>query len=275
MPQLFHCNRFAAFEPLDESEAVAIEALANGQLIYYIQFNHAMFQSVIWRERMIMLIANSELQIVPPKIPYKKCLLEVIGKLEDSQLDFEMSADELECITELPMGWRLSELQGFTGYRSEPLPEINFEMIRLCWYMGAPDPIEANDCWFIHPSQHRPLTGPEWDAITAASGDKPLGAWLGRLASQAGPANAAEPPVLERREGNRAVVDLRPFGQFPALAIYPYPEPRKPSHLFNVNRDGSLKVAWELISNLNIGRITYGPGVVEDSTSVEESETVA
>lgn len=275
MPLLSQFKRFQVYEPLDDSEALELQIFTSdfGQYLYWLQFNHAMFQSVVWRERMIMLISNCELQIDPPKIPYKKCLLEVIGKLENTTLDFELSADELECITELPMGWRLSELYGMTGYRSEPLPEINLEAIRLCWYMGAPDPIEANDCWFIHPSQHRPLTGPEWDAITAASGDAALLAWLAAVDSRPDPPGAAERGKAERREGNSGVIDFRPLAAFPALSIYPYPEPRKPAPLFNVNPDGSLRVPWELISNRNQGRITHAnelQTIEDDSAGVFE-----
>lgn len=261
MPDLlFHCAHFAVYEPIDETEVRAIEYATteiDNAFLYYVQFNHAMFQSVIWRERMIMIASRKELQINPPNIPYKKCLLEVIGKLEQTELEFELTADELECIQELPNGWKLSELNGMTGYRSEPLPEINFEMIRLCWYLGAPSLIEAEQCMFIHPWKHRPLTGPEWNAIDAASGDKPLIAWLGRLASQPGGSNAAEGGIPERTEGIRVVVDLRPLAAFPTLSIYPYPEPRKPAHLFNVNLDGTTRVDWELISNRNLGRITH------------------
>lgn len=274
MPLLSQFKRFQVYEPLDDSEALELQTCGN--YVYWLQFNHAMFQSVIWRERMIMLISNCELQIDPPKIPYKKCLLEVIGKLENTTLDFELSADELECITELPMGWRLSELYGMTGYRSEPLPEINLEAIRLCWYMGALGPIEANDCWFIHPSQHRPLTGPEWDAITAASGDAALLAWLAAVDSRPDPPNAAERGKAERREGisrvRESVIDYRSLGQFPALAIYPYPEPRKPAHIFNVNPDGTIRVDWELISNRKQGTLTYGNPIIHDSTDIEDVE---
>lgn len=281
MPLLTQFARFAdsiefsAYEPIDEAEVRAIEYATteiDNAFLYYVQFNHAMFQSVIWRERMIMIASRKELNIVPPNIPYKKCLLEVIGKLEDSQLDFELSLEELECIQLLPNGWRLSELQSMTGYCSEPLPEINFEMFRLCWYLGAPDPIEAEQCMFIHPWHHRPLTGPEWEAIQAASGDKPLIGWLGSVASQATGPERPESPFPERKDSNRWVVDLRPLGTFPTLAIYPYPEPRKPSHLFNVNLDGSLRQPWNLISNRQHGTLTYGNSIMDSTADVETIE---
>lgn len=274
MPLLFHCAHFDAFEPIDDDEVRALKEINNG-FLYYIQFNHAMFQSVIWMERMIMIISNCELQIGPPNIPYKKCLLQVIGSIPNTANDTEYTADELECFAELPSGWKLSELKAMSGYRSAKLPEINYDMFRLCWYLGAPHPSEAESMLFIHPSQDRPLTGLEWDAIEAASGDGPLLAWLGSLGSQPLPSNAAGTPVLERTEGiervREVVIDLRPFGQFPALQIYPYPEPRKPARLFNVNSDGTLKVAWHLISNRKQGTLTYEP--ISSEASADQGET--
>lgn len=272
MSLLFQCDRFAVFEPLDDSEAVALDNMQPDKNIYYIQFNHELFQSVCWFERMIMICSINELQIIPPKIPHKKCLFDVISRIPDTpEIDHGYTDTELLVISELPNGWKLSSLKQFQGYRPEPLPEINYEMQRLQWYLGAPRLIDAQHTLFIHPEYDRPLTPLEWSAIDAASGDDPLEAWLGWLSTTPSPSRAAL-AAMERTEGIRAVVDLRPLTRWPALDVYPYPNKREPSHLFNVNRDGSLRVDWHLISRKVEGTITYAN---ELQTITEDTEGIS
>lgn len=260
MSPLFQCERFTVYEPIDDDESRALESFNNG-LIYYLQFNHAMFQSVTWRERMIMICSKVNLQITPPNTPYAKCLLEVIGKLQtvesNIESDLELSQDELTCISELPTGWKLSELYAFDGYRSDPLPQINYEMQRLCWYVGAPEIADTNCTLFIHPQLDRPLTGLEWGAIEAASGDTALLGWLGWLASRPSSIEGQEGAIVERIDDVRGIVDLRQLGRYPALTVYPYSDRRM--RLFNVDDRGQIKVDWSLISNRNQGRLTYEP----------------
>lgn len=233
MNHLFQSDNWQAIEPSDNDECEALRAQNKNNSIIYLQWNDALFGSVIWLERMVMIIIDDgySLQITEtPLIPWKKCLYEVIASLKNSESNFEPTADELLCIKELPNGWKLSDLY---RYCSKSLPEINYEMMRLNWYLDAPTLEDANNCLYIHPALDRPLTGAEWKAIEQTGSVPALARWFKSWVLVLTLPCASHATTEDISGIGESCFDLRPLGTYPQLRIFAYPKPQKTYKLFD------------------------------------------